>query len=575
MALRQLVLTKRISALNSQLDGLRVKDADFTTRKEALKTREAELEAVVNEITDETPAEDKTTVDESVAAFEADQAALETEQADNDTAKKNLEGEIEKLTKELDEVNSRAAKPVTIPVEPDKRKDEKHMSNRKKFFGMDHEERTEFFARDEVKAFINEIRSIKTRGITNGSLTVPEVMLEILRNNMEQYSKLIKYVNVKSVSGTARQNIIGAAPDGVWMEAEGELNELDMALNQVEVDGYMVGGIIWVHNNLLKDSDITLGAEVMTQLGMAIGKGVDRGLLYGTGVKMPLGIATRLAQTAAPSDWGTYAPAWTDLHLTNIKKVNINGTTGAAFYASLIAELGIAKPDYSDGKVFWVMNRKTHINLMAKALAFDAAAALLAGVNNQMPIVGGAIEEMEIVGDNEIIGGFGSVYVLAEREGSTIESSEHARFAKNQTGFKGYARYDGMPVFGEAFVLVSFDNTDGATTSTFPSDIANPALGALTIASAANASTDGSSDVTMTGGQASGTFFGYKLGAKAATVEYGTYHTGFTPVAFTAGAVTLADFTNVDDGKVLTVVEFYYGIAIASGTATLKVKKST
>ena len=58
---------------------------------------EAEIEAAVNEITEDTPAEDKATVDESVAAFEADQAALETEQGENESSKKNLEGEIEKL----------------------------------------------------------------------------------------------------------------------------------------------------------------------------------------------------------------------------------------------------------------------------------------------------------------------------------------------------------------------------------------------------------------------------------------------------------------------------------------------
>ena len=72
---------------------------------------------------------------------------------------------------------------------------------------------------------------------------------------------------------------MGTAPEGVWMEAEGELNELDMSLNQVEVDGFMVGGIIWVHNNLLKDSDLALGSEIMDQLGKAIGKGTDK-LLY-------------------------------------------------------------------------------------------------------------------------------------------------------------------------------------------------------------------------------------------------------------------------------------------------------
>ena len=232
------------------------------------------------------------------------------------------------------------------------------MENRTKFYGMTVEERNKFFAADQVKNFLGEIRAIKTRGITGGSLTVPEEFFGLLRNNMDKYSKLLKYVTVKSVSGTSRQVINGAVPEGVWIEATGALNDLDMSFNQVELDGYVIGGIIYVHNTLLEDSDIALGAEILEQLGQALGTGIDRSILYGTGSKMPLGIATRLAQTSQPDKWGANAPEWTDLHTSNVKKLNINGTTGAAFYASLISALGTASPNYSDGKCFWAMNRK-------------------------------------------------------------------------------------------------------------------------------------------------------------------------------------------------------------------------
>ncbi|HHV63830.1 MAG TPA: phage major capsid protein [Peptococcaceae bacterium] len=572
MALRQLVITKKIQDLRKKLDDLKAKDADFEQRKAELQQREAGLEEAVNEITEETSEEDKAAVDEAVEAFEKDQEALDAEHKQHEDEKQKLEDEIRKLETELEELNERAkTPPVFVPAKSEQRGVERNMKTRVKFFDSI-EQRDAFFAREEVRQFISAIRDIKTRGVTNGSLTVPDVMLEILRNNLEQYSKLAKYVTVKSVNGTARQNIMGAAPEGVWMEAEGEFNELDMALNQIEVDGYMVGGIIWVHNNLLKDSDIALGTEIMDQLGKAIGKGVDRAIIYGTGIKMPLGIVTRLAQTSAPNDWGTNAPAWTDLHTSNIKKLNINTATGATFYASLIEALGAAKPDYSDGRAFWVMNRKTHINIMTKALAFDAAAALLAGVNNQMPIIGGDIVELEIVGDNEIIGGFGSVYLLAEREGAAIESSEHARFVKHQTGFKGYARYDGMPVFGEAFVMVSFDNTDAVTSTTFPKDYANTELGELTVTSEAGTD-EGDTKIKVSGQEQSGTTLLYKTSAMPAKVYSGMKKTSAwqsfgTNPNFTTG-VNLADLT---PGHVITVVEFDAdGKAIKAGIATIVV----
>lgn len=546
MALKQLVLTKQIEGIRSKLEALRAKDADFETRKDALKTREAELEAAVNEVTADTTDEEKAVVDESVAAFEADTEALETELTEHDTEKGRLEDEIKKLSEELEAINKKAATPPS-EARKTERKVENHMETRVKFFGMNTEERSAFFARDDVKGFIDEVRSIKTRGITNGGLLIPDIVLETLRDNMEQYSKLVKYVTVKRVGGTARQNIIGAVPEGVWMEATGALNELDMSFNQIEVDGYMVGGIIWVPNTLLEDSNIALGAEIMAQLGQAIGKGVDRAILYGTGAKTPVGIVTRLAQTSAPSDWGTYAPAWTDLHTSNVLKLNIDGTTGAAFYASLIAALGVAKPNFSDGKAFWAVNRKTHIKLMTKALAFDAAAALVAGVNNQMPIIGGEIVELEMVPDNTIIGGYGSVYLLAERAGAKVESSEHAKFQQMLTGFRGYARYDGMPVFGEAFVQVNFANADAATTSTFPTDYANTELGVLGVTAAASSTASGKTVLTVTGTESSGTTLQYKIGDL--TVTTGQKVTGYTDLTSGTTEITAAA------GKMITVVE--------------------
>lgn len=550
MALKVLMRKKELTEKQKQLSELRAISETFATR-------EVDLEKAIEEATTE---EEKAAVEEAVEQFEKEKDENEKAIAEAEEAAAAIESEIEELERSAPTGTDQRTEVKQI----EKREGVKLMNTRK-FFGMAPETRDAFFAREEVQGFIEDVRSIKTRGVTNGNLTIPDVMLGILRDNMEQYSKLSKYVTVKPVSGVSRENIMGAAPEGVWMEAEGELNELDMSLNQIEVDGFMVGGIIWVHNNLLKDSDMALGSEIMDQLGKAIGKGVDRALLFGTGVKMPTGIVTRLAQTSQPTSWPTFAPTWTDLHTTNVQKLNINGTTGAAFFASLIAALGVAKPNFTDGKTFWIMNRKTHINLMTKALAFDAAAALMAGVNNQMPIIGGTIEEIELVGDNEIIGGFGSAYLLAEREGSQIEKSEHVRFTQNQTGFKGYARYDGMPVFGEAFVMVSFDNTDAATTSTFETDYANTELGALGVTSVAGTAS-GDTLITVTGAAASGTTLGYKVLGKVAAVKSGDSNVGYT-------TFTTPDDITAATGKVITVVEFDAdGRAIKVGSCSVVAK---
>ena len=151
------------------------------------------------------------------------------------------------------------------------------------------------------------------RGVTGAELTIPEVMLDLLRDNLHEYSKLIKRVNLRPVKGQARQNIAGTIPEAIWTEACANLNALNIVFNQVEVDGYKVGGYIAICNATLADSDLNLANEILTTLSQSIGLAVDKAILYGTGTKMPVGIVKRLAETAKPNYWGTNEP-WTDLY---------------------------------------------------------------------------------------------------------------------------------------------------------------------------------------------------------------------------------------------------------------------
>ena len=479
MALRQVVITKKIQDLRKKLDDLKSKDADFEQRKAELQKREAELEEAVNEITEETSEEDKAAVDEAIDEFEKEQAAFDEEQNQHEDEKQKLENEIHKLQAELDELNSRAANPASST------RHETHENHEMKggeikmkrgfFANMNRSEIEAFVTREDVKEFLVRVREFKgeKRAVTGAELTIPEVMLELLRDNLYRYSKLITKVRLKPVGGKARQNIMGAVPEGIWTEAVGKLNELSISFNQVEVDGYKVGGYIAIPNSTLEDSDLNLASEILDALGQAIGLAVDKAILYGTGVKMPIGIATRLAQTVQPSDWGANAPAWTNLSTTNLLKFDPTGMSPEEFFAELLLYLGIAEPNYSSGGTFWAMNRKTRMELLSKAVTFNAAGAIVAGMNNAMPVEGGDIVELPFVPDDDIIGGFGDLYLLAERAGANLAASEHAKFVEDQTVFKGTARYDGAPVFGEGFVIVNINNTDPTTLISFAQDTAN------------------------------------------------------------------------------------------------------
>lgn len=483
--LKQLLLTRKIAAKRAELDKLKADRAELDQKREELKTREAELEAAVNEMTDETSEDDRAAVDAEVQEFENQVAEADAAEAANEEASVNLQNEIDGLQRELDELNTKATAPA-VPVQeteavPDNIEAEDLRSERKgnimirKLF-KSVQERTAFFAREDVKNYLTEVRSAirEKRAIANAGLTIPDVMLELIRHEIAEASKLLPFVRVRSVGGKARQNVSGAIPEGVWTEMCANINELTIAFNQVEVDGYKVGGYIAICNAVLEDSDYDLAAEIVSAIGGAVAKALDKAILFGTGTKMPIGIATRLSQTSQPASWGANAPAWTDLHTSNIKTLNIASSSGAEFFATLIENLGIAKDYYRAGGLFWVMNRKTHIKLMTKALAFNSAAALVANTEF-MPVLGGTIVEFEDdqIQDNEIIGGFGGNYLLAERAGIEFASSDLPLFLQDQTVFKGTARYDGQPVAGEAFVIVNFANTSPETEQTFADDEAN------------------------------------------------------------------------------------------------------
>jgi HK97 family phage major capsid protein len=462
--LRQLVNARKIEQRKAAL-------AEIATEMTTIEQREANVEVALEQAVTE---EEMQVVDDEIDAIEKSKGEL-TEK------KSKLEGEITVLEQEIEQLNSKA--PSNVEPEARSKKIEKREGGTQMringlFRDMTYEERTALVARSEVKDFLAQVRELgpktQNRSVSGAELTFPEVMLELVRDNLHRYSKLISKVKVKPIKGNARQNTAGTIPEGIWTEACGKLNELNLVFNQIELDGFKVGGFMAVCNSTLEDSDINLAAEILDAIAQAIGLAVDKAIVYGTGKKMPLGIATRLAQTAKPSDWSEKAPAWTDLHTSNVQKFANTGLSSEAFFAALILKLAIARPNYATGGTFWVMNRTTRMFIMSKMIAFNAAGALVAGLNYTMPVEGGEIIELDFMADYDIVGGYGSVYSLGERAGITLAQSEHVQFIEDNTVFKGTARYDGKPVFGESFVHININNATPTASVAFSPDTANP-----------------------------------------------------------------------------------------------------
>ena len=455
MALKVLMLRKKLDEANKQMTALREIEKSFAKREE-------ELAAAIEEASTE---EEQKTVEDAVTEFEAD--------------KERNSDEIGKLADTIAQIEAdiatEEARQDTTHTEKNK-EEVKPMSTRSKIFAkLNMEQREAMFEQQDVKDFLARAREAITnkRAITNAGLLIPNVFLGLLRENIEDYSKLYKHVFVRPVNGTAREAVMGTIPEGVWTEMCANLNELNLGFNDVEVDGYKVGGFFAICNATLEDSDIDLAGEILTAIAQAIGLALDKAILYGTGTKMPLGVVTRLAQTEEPANYSETERAWVDLHTTNIISISAANTEGIKLFKNIILASGAAKGKYARGEKVWCMNETTRTRLLAEGLSINAAGAIVSGMNGTMPVVGGVAEVLSFIPDNVIIGGYFELYLLAERAGTRLAQSEHARFVQDQTVFKGTARYDGKPVIAEGFVAIGINGVTPTATMSFAADTAN------------------------------------------------------------------------------------------------------
>ena len=481
--LKTIMLRREIERKEAELNSLREKD-------EAFLTRESELEAAIAEVE----------TDEQRDAMTAEIETFENERSAHTEAVSALESQIEELRGQLEaeEAKTPPAQQRTAAPETAEKEERSNTTmntinirslpkTQRAFDALPMEQRESIVRQGDVQSFLKELRSMKgqTRGIEGGALTIPVVMLDIIAENMYRYSKLLNRIRVRNVNGEARQTVAGLVPEAVWTEMCGVINELTFVFNQVTLDGYKVAGFIPVCNSLLEDNDVNLASMIVEMLSETVGLAMDKAILYGKGsaYHMPMGIVTRLAQTSKPESYPANAPEWVDLHSTNVLSIN-NALTGTAFWAALQEDVAAAYNRYARGEMFWAMNSKTYAKLKAKAIATNLDGAFVAMIGGTLPIVSGDIDILEFMPDNDIVGGFGDLYLLGLRAGMTIESSREVQFIQDNTVFKGKMRADGVPVIAEAFVAINIAGSSVTTSLVFAGDDANTVGGILMPATA-------------------------------------------------------------------------------------------
>ena len=447
MALKQLLLNKKIQQRKSNLEELLTQEAN-------LNKRAADLEVSIEEA--------KT--DEEIALVEEEFTKLDSEKEELEGKKTTLEGEIAELEGELEELNSK--EPTNEPT-PEKETEEK--IERSKNLGGEQRmgakklttrgQIIERLNREEVRSFYSSLKqAIEKRSITGLDLTIPQILLETITEDLGRYSVFYSLVRVARLTGTGRAIVAGEAPEAVWTEMIGKINELSNLFSDIEVDGYKVGGFIPLHNSLIEDSMINLAAHVEELLKESIAIALDKAILYGTGTKMPLGIIPALNANAG-------------LKATNIITLT---TTNTKFDKIIETMKNIKRGRRGRGPITVAMNEATWLGtIVPMSLATNSNGGFVTVSNQAFPGVGYKVVFCEEIPDNNVLVGDFSKYLLAERADVKSASSTEFLFTEDKTVFKATARYDGKPVRQEAYVLIGLNGAIPEVSKSFAIDEAN------------------------------------------------------------------------------------------------------
>lgn len=449
MALKKLMTIKKIEQRKANLAELQQREAELTTRA-------AELEAAIEEAgTDE----EMQTVEENITQLDADKADLEEK-------KTTLEGEIADLEGELEQLNSKDPvndpAPAADPVAAEQIERNKNLGGEQRMAANKLTKRGQIIERlnkEEVRSFYTNLKqAIEQRSINGLDLTIPQILLDTVTDDLGRYSVLYDLVRVAKLTGKGRAIIAGEAPQAVWTEMIGKINELECLFTDVEVDGYKVGGFIPLDNSYIEDSMINLASHVEECLKESIAIALDKAILYGTGTKMPMGIIPAIN-------------ADTGLKATNIITLTVANTKFDKIIESM---KNIKRGRRGRGPITVVMNESTWLGtIVPMSLGSNAAGAFVTVSGQAFPGVGYKVVFSEEVPENNILVGDFTKYLLAERSDIKGASSTEFLFTDDKTVFKATARYDGKPVRKSAFVLIGLNATTPAVSASFAIDEAN------------------------------------------------------------------------------------------------------
>ena len=284
MALRQLILNKKIQERSAKITALRADEKE-------LKDEEVELEKAL----------DEAETDEEVKVVEDSADELEKKI-------KEKSDEITKLEDEKAELETELAKIEDEQPDNEEKEDGEKRKMAKKVKTRNNDVMTirESLQIENVRSFYQNIANamVEKRSLTGAEKVVPTEVIDRIESKLGDYSTLIGEVTVEKIGGTGRAVIAGDIPEAIWFEVgKKALEELEDKLDGVELDGFGLGGYVAVPNIIIENSLINLASHVEDRLAKAIAKALE------TIASPEVGIALANKSNCAPANSKAYDDA--------------------------------------------------------------------------------------------------------------------------------------------------------------------------------------------------------------------------------------------------------------------------
>ncbi len=240
-------------------------------------------------------------------------------------------------------------------------------------------------------------------------------------------------------TSSGQSNFLGGVVAG-WEGEGGQLSETEPKFKAVELDAHKLGGYTLVSSELNADSAIALEVLLVRLFGMARGWHRDYAFFRGDGVGKPLGILNAPATLAATRAGGGNALDLADVG-NMLSKLPANSFDRGVWFMhqTLIPSLLDLKNSGNNAVFITNIGNKPVWQLLGMPIRFT----------EKLPAAGTA-------GDAILCDP--SMYLVGDRGGLEIASSEHYKFANNQITWRFTDRVDGKPWISKEITLA-----DGST----------------------------------------------------------------------------------------------------------------